>query len=51
MESEIFDLHLPNCWNSIQSALWQLQQGNPEQAKQFLEAAQRSLNKAGIHTN
>uniref|UniRef100_B8HYZ6 Uncharacterized protein n=1 Tax=Cyanothece sp. (strain PCC 7425 / ATCC 29141) TaxID=395961 RepID=B8HYZ6_CYAP4 len=43
MDNEVYDLHLPNCWNAVQSALYQLQQGNPDRAKVFLEAAQRSL--------
>jgi hypothetical protein len=39
-------LHLPNTWNCIQSALYQLEIGNPERARQFLESAAKSLAKA-----
>lgn len=49
MENELFDLHLPNAYGCIQSALFQLERGNLERTQAFLEAAGRSLSKAGIH--
>jgi len=43
-ESEqCFSLHLPNCWNAIQSAIYQIRQDNSEQAITFLKSAQESL--------
>jgi hypothetical protein len=39
-------LHIPNAYNSIQSALYQLSIGKIELAIQFLENSQSSLTKA-----
>ncbi len=36
-------LHLPNCYNCIQAAIYQIEQGNTEQAIAFLKSAQATL--------
>lgn len=36
-------LHLPNCYNYIQAAIYQIEQGNPQQAIAFLKSAQATL--------
>jgi hypothetical protein len=43
--------HLPNCWNCIQAAIFQIEKGNPQRATQFLESAQESLSAAISNTN
>jgi cellobiose-specific phosphotransferase system component IIA len=47
--TKVQGLHLPNAWNSIQSALYQLQQGNTTSAIAFLERAKSSLREAGVN--
>lgn len=43
-QNEAQGLHLPNTWNCIQSAIYQLeQQNNPASAIAALKAAQKSL--------
>jgi len=39
---------LPNTYNCIQSALYQLERGNQDQAIAFLKSAQACLIKAGV---
>jgi len=39
---------LPNAYSCIQSALYQLERGNQDQAIAFLKSAQSSLIKAGV---
>lgn len=40
---QIQRLHIPNCWNCIQAAIFQIETGNPEQAISFLKPAQKTL--------
>lgn len=40
---QVQSFHLPNCYNCIQAAIYQIEQGNSEQAITFLKSAQATL--------
>lgn len=48
MSRTILLLHIPNTWNCVQSALYELQQGRTDRAIHYLEGAKKSLKSTNL---